>query len=145
MSRKKARAAALQALYALDVGRIPEEVALNHVVEENGLAPSDAAFTRTLVSGVLQHRQRLDELLAQYAIGWEVERMPVVDRNILRLGLYELLYLREEIPASVSINEAIELAKVFSNEEAGPFINGVLDSIRRDLDAGKPEDETAGG
>lgn len=145
MSRRKARTAALQALFALDVGRIPEEVALSHVVEENELPPSDAAFTRALVSGVLQNRQRLDELLAQYAIGWEVERMPAVDRNILRLGLYELLYLREEIPASVSINEAIELAKAFSDEEAGPFINGVLDSIRRDLDAGKAEDKATGG
>ncbi|MGI9951539.1 transcription antitermination factor NusB [Moorellaceae bacterium AZ2] len=145
MSRRKARTAALQVLFALDVGRTPEEMALSHVMEENELPPSDAAFTRALVSGVLQNRKQLDNLLAKYAIGWEVERMPAVDRNILRLGLYELLYLREEIPASVSINEAIELAKAFSDEEAGPFINGVLDSIRRDLDTGKVDDEATGG
>lgn len=129
--------AALQALFAVDVGRTPEEIALQHVLEENELLPPDVSFARELVSGVLHNRRELDKLLEQYAIGWQVDRMPAVDRNILRLGLYELLYLREEIPPSVTINEAIELAKAFSGEEAGPFINGVLDSIRRDLEAGK--------
>lgn len=129
--------AALQVLFAADVGRTPEEIAFKHVLEETALQPADASFARELVVGVLRHCRELDRLLEQYSVGWQINRMPAVDRNILRLGLYELLYLEEEIPPSVAINEAIELAKVFSEEEAGPFINGVLDSIRRDLETGK--------
>jgi len=137
LSRRKVRRRVLQALFAADIGRIPAEAALEQVLEGKSLDLGDASFARQLVRGVEEKREKLDRLLDKYAIGWPVERMSVVDRNILRLGLYELLFLREEIPSSVAINEAVELAKIFSTEEASAFINGILDTIRRDFEEGK--------
>jgi len=127
----------LQALFAADIGRISGEAALEQVLEGKSLDPENISFAQKLVRGVEEKREKLDELLDKYAIGWPVERMSVVDRNILRLGLYELMFLREEIPPSVAINEAVELAKIFSTEEASAFVNGILDTIRRDLEEGR--------
>lgn len=127
----------MQALFAADIGRISGEAALEQVLEGKSLDPENIFFAQKLVRGVEEKREKLDELLDKYAIGWPVERMSVVDRNILRLGLYELMFLREEIPPSVAINEAVELAKIFSTEEASAFVNGILDTIRRDLEEGR--------
>lgn len=127
----------MQALFAADIGRISGEAALEQVLEGKSLDPENISFAQKLVRGVEEKREKLDELLDKYAIGWPVERMSVVDRNILRLGLYELMFLREEIPPSVAINEAVELAKIFSTEEASAFVNGILDTIRRDLEEGR--------
>ena len=92
------------------------------------IAPDAKPFAEQLVHGVLDHLQELDELLQRVADHWSVERMAVVDRNVLRCALFELLYL-EEIPAKVTINEAIEIAKRFGSEESGAFINGILDRL----------------
>ncbi|MCG0277619.1 MAG: transcription antitermination factor NusB [Thermanaeromonas sp.] len=137
LSRRKARRRVLQALFAADIARISGEAALEQVLEGKSLGPGDISFAQKLVRGVEENREKLDELLDKYAIGWPVERMSVVDRNILRLGLYELMFLQEEIPPSVAINEAVELAKIFSSEEASAFVNGILDTIRRDLEEGR--------
>ena len=81
-----------------------------------------------LVDGVLEHKKDLDALIGKYATNWKVSRMQIVDRNILRLGTYELLWLNE-VPAKVTMNEAIELAKDFGDEEAAKFVNGILDKV----------------
>ena len=84
------------------------------------------AFAEQLVQGVLEHKKELDATIGKYATNWTVNRMPIVDRNILRAGLYELLWL-DEVPAKVTMDEAIELAKSFGDEDASKFVNAVLD------------------
>lgn len=86
------------------------------------------AFAEKLVAGVLEHKKELDELIGRYATNWKVSRMQVVDRNILRLGAYELLWL-DAVPAKVTMNEAIELAKDFGDDDAAKFVNGILDKV----------------
>lgn len=86
------------------------------------------AFAERVVQGVLEHRKDLDALIGKYATNWKVSRMPIVDRNILRAGLYELFWL-DDVPAKVTINEAVELAKSFGDEEASKFVNGILDKV----------------
>jgi len=125
--RRQARERALQALFQHDVlkrqsGQPP--------VEPPPTEPSSEAgpFVEQLVQGVLNHQAELDAILQRCAEHWSVDRMAVVDRNVLRCALYELLYL-EEIPAKVTINEAIEIAKRYGSEESGAFVNGILDRI----------------
>jgi N utilization substance protein B len=98
-------------------------------------------FAERLVRGVVKHREALDEVVRASAEHWRVERMPVVDRNVLRMGVYELLY-DPATPPIVAIDEAIEVAKRFGNAESGAFINGVLDSVRRRLEAGELAERT---
>lgn len=86
------------------------------------------AFAERLVAGVLAHKIELDQLIGKYALNWKVSRMPIVDRNILRAGLYEFLWM-DEVPAKVTLDEAVELAKSFGDEDASKFINGVLDKV----------------
>lgn len=86
------------------------------------------AFAERLVAGVREHQNELDALIGKYATNWKVSRMQIVDRNILRLGAYELLWL-DEVPAKVTVNEAIELAKDFGDDEAAKFVNGILDKV----------------
>jgi len=89
-------------------------------------------FAEPLIRGTLQHRDEIDAKIRQYARNWDLHRMAVVDRNILRLALYEMLH-RDDIPPVVSINEAVDIAKKFSTPESGRFVNGILDKIRVDL------------
>jgi N utilization substance protein B len=91
-------------------------------------------YTAELVEGVVAHRERIDELLGSYAEGWTVERMPGVDRAVLRLGVFELLW-RPEVPDAVAIDEAVELAKTLSTDESPRFVNGVLARVLRDRPA----------
>ena len=128
--RTKAREYALQLLYQLDVtGAEPR-----HGVEEFWAyrdAPSEVKiFATHLVEGTLTRRPELDQLIAAHANNWEIGRMAVVDRNILRLGAYELLYA-DDVPPKVCLNEAIELAKRFGDEESSRFVNGILDTIHK--------------
>lgn len=89
-------------------------------------------FAEPLIRGTLQHLPDLDAQIEKYARNWNIHRMAVVDRNILRLAIYEMLY-REDIPPVVSINEAVDIAKRFSTEESGKFVNGILDKVKGDL------------
>ncbi|MBC7325523.1 MAG: transcription antitermination factor NusB [Moorella sp. (in: Bacteria)] len=132
MSRRVARMKALQALFAVDLGRMDPEQAVDDVLKGEQLSPPAAAFTRQLVTGTLADKPELDALISKYAVGWRLERLAAVDRNILRMALFEMRHF-PETPASVVINEAIELAKTFNNEEAGRFVNGLLDSARKEL------------
>ncbi len=124
--RSKAREIALTILYQIELrGEPPEEIiALNRAsIEDAGGLPD---FSLELVDLVLQHRPELDEVIERYAERWALERMPIIDRNVLRIGLAEMLY-RGDIPPGVTINESVELAKEFSNpDESGKFVNGIL-------------------
>ena len=93
-------------------------------------APSDeaVAYARYLVSGVQEHNADIDELITKYADRWTIERMPVVDRNVVRIALFELLWA-DDVPVPVAINEAVELAKAFSTDDSGRFVNGLLGKI----------------
>ena len=86
------------------------------------------AFAERLVQGVVEHKKEIDTLIGKYATNWKISRMPIVDRNILRAGLYELFWI-DEVPAKVTMDEAIELAKSFGDDEASKFVNGILDKV----------------
>ncbi len=126
--RHKARAIALQALYEVNsVGHDVEKV-LPHLLEESGLSGENAAFARGLVGGVLQNKKKIDQHIKNFAPLWPVEQIPVVDRNILRLAIFEIL-LDNSVPVKVAINEAVELAKTFGSDSSPRFVNGVLGSV----------------
>jgi N utilization substance protein B len=135
--RRQARECAVQWLFQYDVIRQhnPQMVdssqsAFPSMIE---ISPDAKPFAEQLAQGVLVHLTELDELLQRVTDHWSVDRMAVVDRNVLRCALFELLYL-DDIPAKVTINEAIEIAKRFGSEESGAFVNGILDRIMKSED-----------
>ena len=129
--RTEAREYALQLLYKYDITAEPVTELNLFWVEDKEIAPPVNDFALQLVSGAIKHQEQIDKKISGFAANWELKRMAAVDRNVLRLGAFELLYL-EDIPAKVSINEAVDLAKKYSGEEAGKFVNGILDSIKKD-------------
>jgi transcription antitermination factor NusB len=131
--RRKARELALQLLYQLDVQ--DEGSAEPHLDEFWARHPVERDvrdFADALIRGTKQHEGKIDEMISQYAENWELERMAVVDRNILRQGIFELLWMGE-VPPKVAINEALEVSKKFSTQESSRFINGILDRIHKEL------------
>ena len=128
--RSKAREAALKVLYQLDVAQEPPELGLRTFFQHHKVPADSKPFVTRLVEGTIKHRPAIDELLTRYATNWSLHRMAVVDRNVLRLGTFELLF-GEETPPKVAINEAVELAKRFGSDDSGKFVNGVLDSIHK--------------
>ena len=127
-ARRKARALALQALYEIDsVGHKAEEV-VPRLLASGALPEENAAFTRELVSGVIQNRETIDQHIRRFAPAWPIEQIPVIDRNILRLAIFELLF-DNKVPVKVAINEAVELAKRFGSDSSPKFVNGVLGSV----------------
>ena len=139
-SRRKARECALQMLFAADVAEMPATDVVRSYWAELGEAELDESareFATRLAAGTLQNVELLDERIRSRAEHWRISRMAVVDRNILRLAVYEFLY--EPTPRTVAINEALEIARRFSTYEATQFINGILDAIKRDLDEQQPQ------
>ncbi|MGE5486873.1 MAG: transcription antitermination factor NusB [bacterium] len=133
-SRHRSRQRALQLLFQMDLTGQPAETALasysEELYSEEGAGDGEPdAFTAQLVRGTAAQRTAIDERIARHSENWKIERMPAVDRNILRMAVYEM---GTGTPAAVVINEALELARRFSGEESIPFINGVLDAIRRE-------------
>jgi len=126
--RRKARAIALQVLYEFDSAGHDVEVALAHLLADAGLSEDNAAFARGLVKGVIQNREQIDQHIKKFAPAWPVEQIPIVDRNILRLAIFEIL-LDNSVPVKVAINEAVELAKKFGSDNSSRFVNGVLGSV----------------
>jgi len=137
---RQARAAALQMLYQWEVGRltIPQVAQTFWRMGEIEPPPSERAQTRAhiLVSGTVDHLAGIDRVLEEASTNWRLDRMPVIDRLILRMGIYELMY-ETSTPAAVVIDEALELARRFSTDEAVPFINGVLDAVKGRVEAGE--------
>lgn len=127
-SRHTARQRALNLLYAADLNdRAVETLLAGAAADDEDPLP---AFTAELVRGVDAHRAELDRLIVDHAKDWRLERMPVVDRNVLRLGVYELLH-EEDLSSAVVIDEAVELAKGMSTDNSARFVNGVLEAVRR--------------
>lgn len=134
-TRRKARECALQMLFAADVGKTPGGVLTSDYWNELGEAAMDEKtqeFANNLTLGTLREIKTIDERIKTRAEHWRIERMAIVDRNVLRLAVYEFLY--EETPHTVIINEALEIARRFSTFEATQFINGILDAIKHDLE-----------
>jgi len=134
-SRRRSRQRALQILFLWDVRRQPVDEAMNAFydtlfAEEH---PERDPFAAELVNGAIQNLEAVDELIRRHAEHWRMERMPAVDRNILRLAVYEMMHALT--PAAVVIDEALELARKFSGEESVQFVNGVLDAVHRELPA----------
>ncbi|MDD5217220.1 MAG: transcription antitermination factor NusB [Candidatus Omnitrophica bacterium] len=127
--RTQAREYALQILYEHEMNPDSAENILSLFWEEHQDAVQDIRdFTKMLVNGTLEHLAELDAVITRYIENWELNRLAVVDRNILRFATYEILY-RDDIPPKVTINEAVNIAKKFSQEDSGKFVNGVLDKI----------------
>ena len=127
-ARSKARKAALDLLYESDIRRANPELLLNSRIESLEYLIRD--YTKDLVLGVSAHKVKIDELIQTYAQGWDFDRMPVIDRNLLRIALFEILY-REDIPAAVAISEALQLAQTLSTEESARYVNGILATIEK--------------
>ena len=128
--RRRARVAALQALYEADTSRHTAEQALQRIVARERLPKEPAAFARDLIQGVLAQQDQIDRLIAQAATAWPLEQLPPVERNILRLAIHEMLG-DNGTPVGAVINEAVELAKSFGGENSAKFVNGVLGAIER--------------
>jgi N utilization substance protein B len=118
-------------LFEIDVGKMAASRVIERHLAETDLDAESAEFARQLVEGTVAERARIDEFLGEYAREWSLSRMANVDRNVLRLAAYEIL-CRDDIPPSVSVDEAVELAKKYSTGESGKFVNGILGNFIRD-------------
>jgi N utilization substance protein B len=127
-SRRKARALVLQALYEIDATGHNIDDVFEHLLVDMELSGENDSFVRREVTGVIQNRQRLDEHIKRFAPAWPVNQLSTVDRNILRLAIFELL-IDNSVPVRVTINEAVELAKKFGSDSSARFVNGVLSSV----------------
>lgn len=127
MGRRAARETALKMLFQMDVGQNDWQMT-DLTLAESGLSELNSAFALDLVKGTWEKLPEIDRLIEAYAKEWNIKRLANVDKNILRLAVYELKFINE-VPYNVVINEAIELAKIFSTEDSGAFVNGVLDTI----------------
>lgn len=131
--RTKSRENALKILYAIDItGDEPKECIDKFWKNDEESDLEVKRFANSLVLGTSNKRKEIDKMISERATNWQMERMAVIDRNILRLAAYELLYV-EEIPPKVTINEAIDIAKRYGDSESGKFVNGVLDKINKDI------------
>ena len=131
-SRRRSRQRALQILFLWDARRQPVDEAIDAYYDTlySQESPARDPFVADLVRGTVEHAAGIDEQIAKHAQHWRMERMPIVDRNVLRLAVFEMIHAGT--PAAIAIDEALELARKFSNEESVQFVNGVLDAIRRE-------------
>lgn len=129
--RTKAREAALQVLYRVDLADGSAIESLEAVASELKLSAEVIAYAEAVITGVTENLADIDSAITEFSSNWAIERMPVVDRNVLRIAVFELLF-RSDIPFKVVIDEAVELAKRFGSEDSGAFINGVLDPLASD-------------
>jgi N utilization substance protein B len=130
-NRTKARECALKILYAVDIRKeSPEEYARLFWEDHPSIKSEVREFCAFLAEGVSKNKASIDSFISKYATNWDIKRMPAIDRNILRLATFELLY-SEDIPPKVAINEAIEMAKRYGDKDSGKFVNGVLDKINK--------------
>ncbi len=134
--RRKARIAALQVLYELDCTKHRLEKTSARLRVEETLAQEALSFSEELVKGVLQHKSELDGLIKRFASAFPIEQMSIIDRNILRLAIFEILF-GDKTPTKVAINEAVELAKAFGSESSSRLVNGVLGVVASERDKGQ--------
>lgn len=130
--RRVVREKVMQALYAFEIGKDPIEHVIKHVLAGLNNNKDAHTFARKLVLATIQHAAAIDKVIKSKVANWDFKRIALIDRLILRMGICELMYFKE-IPPKVSMNEAIELAKLFSTEKSGQFVNGILDAVLEDL------------
>jgi N utilization substance protein B len=128
MGRRASREMAMKLLYQLEIQKDDREAQKERFFEENSLAPNDKAYINDIIDGVFANKEAISNLIEKYSKGWKISRISKIDLSIMRLSIYEICY-RNDIPYNVSVNEAVELAKRYSGEEAGSFINGILSRI----------------
>ncbi|MDF2989031.1 MAG: NusB antitermination factor [Eubacterium sp.] len=139
MGRRASREAAMKLLYQLEIQKSDRNEQIDMALEDETFTESDRIYIRSIVDGVTEKVTLLDSTIEKYAMGWKITRLSKIDLSILRIGIYEILY-REDIPFSVSVNEAVELAKKYSSEDAGAFVNGLLAKVTKaDADEVAPE------
>ena len=126
--RRKARILALQALYEIDSTGHSEEAVLRHILENSNLSEENISFAKELVKGIIRNKEKIDEKIKSFAPAFPIDQIAVIDRNILRLAIFEIL-LDNKVPVKAAINEAVELAKSFGSDNSLRFVNGVLGSV----------------
>jgi transcription antitermination protein NusB len=139
-SRRKAREIALQMVYSVDVNSLNIKDSLNLYWEHNPDEHEVVEFANILCTGTIDNLAKIDELITQYTKNWNLKRMASVDRNILRVAIYELVFYKDT-PVNVVINEAVELAKKYSTSESGGFVNGILDKVKEVRNDQPPADK----
>ena len=127
MKRRTAREKALQALFQIDISKVEPYDAIEHVLDEE--AGDD--YLNKLVNGTVEHQEQIDGEIKNYLEKWSLDRLAAVDRNLLRLAVYELKYCSEEVPANVVLDEAIEIAKLYGDDQSSRFVNGVLSKVKQ--------------
>ena len=127
-ARRKARTLAFQALYEIDSARHKPEEAVSYLLADARLSAENIKFARELVNGVVKNKEKIDENIQRFAPAWPIEQISVVDKNILRLAIFEIL-IDNKVPLKVAINEAVELAKAFGSDNSARFVNGVLGAV----------------
>jgi len=134
--RRKGRMVTLQCLFGMDLRDWSPEIPLDWLIEDDPIPLGAREFAKELIHGVWEDLAQLDAIIHKYAPAWPVDQLSVVDRNVIRIALFELLF-RKDTPRKAVVNEAVELAKVFGSESSARFVNGVLGSIMLDLDSGE--------
>lgn len=134
-SRRKGRALALQVLFEVDCAGHDYHEAMERLLAKSSLPDDIADFARELVSMVIENQKRIDDYIRRFAPAWPLDQIAIVDRNILRLGICEIIF--DLVPAKVAINEAVELAKTYGGESSSKFVNGVLGSFYAELSQSK--------
>jgi len=130
LGRRQAREAALKTLFQVELGGAQPDFALQQMILEDRLSDTETSFSRKLVEGVLTNQEEIDEILAEFSTEWSLERMANMDRMVLRLAAYELLFC-PDVPMPVAISEAVELAKLYSTNDSGRFVNGILSNVAK--------------
>lgn len=134
--RRKARESTLQILFQLEFNNLQPEKTIQHYWLNRKASKEAKEYSHWLVNGILTHKEKIDSIIQSVSEHWRISRMAVVDRNILRMAVYELLF-EENIAPAIIINEAIEIAKKYSSDEAANFVNGILDAIRKKRESDK--------
>lgn len=127
-TRRRARRVTLEALYEIDLADHPPYEVLERRLLDQPMESAGAEFARKLIAGVLEHQTNMDHLIARYAPEWPLDQMAIIDRNVLRIAIFEFL-IDDETPVKVAINEAVELAKIYGSDSAPRFVNGVLGTL----------------
>ncbi|HEX3033215.1 MAG TPA: transcription antitermination factor NusB [Bacillota bacterium] len=142
MARRQARETALKTMYQIDLGKVAVETAYANVLNEYPLEDEDREFARDLVTGTCSHLAEIDAIIRRVAVDWQLDRIAKVDRSILRLALYEIVY-RKDVPDAVAVNEAVELAKLYSTDDSGKFVNGILGKVVAQPQGFRQDDDRA--
>jgi N utilization substance protein B len=131
MGRRASRETAMKLLYQMEIQKSDKNEQIEMALEDERFTEKDKKYIRSIIDGVNEKVSIIDSIIEKNAMGWKLNRVSKIDLSILRIGIYEILY-REDIPFSVSVNEAVELAKKYSNEDAGSFVNGLLAKVTKE-------------